>query len=712
MSAIPKKLVVVGDGSCGKTCLLCVFSNDRFPEEYIPTVFETSVTNIEVDGRQVELKLWDTAGQEDYDRLRPLSYPETDVILLCFSIDNPDSLENIQDKWIPEVKHFCPTVPVLLVGLKKDLRNDPETIRSLAKEKLEPVKPEDGRAMAESIRAFAYLECSAKSNEGIRQVFENAILVAGVATLGHLGIGMANAFTAIASVSMLNSDQISVDKWGIAMIGSMLALGAIVSSLFSGILLERIGRTKSLMVGATLNVISWPCIGLSPSVPLILVGRFLGGMGIGVLSATAPVYVCETVEPRLRGALASFPQLMVVLGVALQCALAVGVSWSAQALISTAVPLVHLLSLFWLPESPVFLVRRGQPGAAIDELLTARWGKGDAADQQRQDVAAIVEEIEASNVNGSAEDSKDESSWTQWHRTFRSPAVLKPFLICVLLFVVQQWSGTLVIIFYAGSIFHMVSEDINERSSTLVVVLIQVVATLLALTLLDRVGRRSLLMLSALSMSFSMMTLGCFFFFKDSTGTSACSWLPLFLLIINVAGNAFGVGPIPWFLVAELIPNRARGTAGSLAITLNLIFSFTALLLFHKLEFLLGKAGIFWLFGIVGALGFFFVFFCVPETRGISLEKIEEFFQSRTNEPQQTNEDSSVEVGRIDGNVSCLGIERGGIGEKLGSKHNIMKISTTTLMSVLEEADKDCSPGPEDPDVSFQLQEPWKKGRG
>ncbi|KAI2529599.1 ras homolog family member A [Homo sapiens] len=138
MAAIRKKLVIVGDGACGKTCLLIVFSKDQFPEVYVPTVFENYVADIEVDGKQVELALWDTAGQEDYDRLRPLSYPDTDVILMCFSIDSPDSLENIPEKWTPEVKHFCPNVPIILVGNKKDLRNDEHTRRELAKMKQEP----------------------------------------------------------------------------------------------------------------------------------------------------------------------------------------------------------------------------------------------------------------------------------------------------------------------------------------------------------------------------------------------------------------------------------------------------------------------------------------------------------------------------------------------------------------------------------------------
>uniref|UniRef100_A0A8B9L4A2 Uncharacterized protein n=1 Tax=Astyanax mexicanus TaxID=7994 RepID=A0A8B9L4A2_ASTMX len=133
------------------------------------------------------LALWDTAGQEDYDRLRPLSYPDTDVILMCFSIDSPDSLENIPEKWTPEVKHFCPNVPIILVGNKKDLRNDEHTRRELAKMKQEPVKPEEGRDMANRIYAFGYMECSAKTKDGVREVFEMATRAALQARKGKKG---------------------------------------------------------------------------------------------------------------------------------------------------------------------------------------------------------------------------------------------------------------------------------------------------------------------------------------------------------------------------------------------------------------------------------------------------------------------------------------------------------------------------------------------
>ena len=182
MAAIRKKILIVGDSASGKTCLYTVFAKDKFPEEKVPKYFESYVVDIEVDGLQVELALWDTygTGSRNYETTRDMSYtyPDTDVILMCFSIDSPDSLENLLKRWIPEVKHFCPDIPVILEGNKKDLRNDPNTIKELAKMKQEPVKLEDGKKTAEKIDAFAYIECSAKNKEGVKEVFDDTARIA------------------------------------------------------------------------------------------------------------------------------------------------------------------------------------------------------------------------------------------------------------------------------------------------------------------------------------------------------------------------------------------------------------------------------------------------------------------------------------------------------------------------------------------------------
>ncbi|KAJ7753926.1 small GTPase-binding protein [Mycena maculata] len=178
MATLRRKLVVVGDGACGKSCLLIVFARGTFPEMYVPTVFENYVTDVDVFGTPVELELWDTAGQEDFDRLRPLSYPDAHIILICFAVDSRDSLDNVQHKWITEVRHFCPRLPIMLVACKTDLRRDARAAAALRQIGQAPVTTEQGSEAAQKIGAHLYRECSAKLGDGVEEVFRDAAAVA------------------------------------------------------------------------------------------------------------------------------------------------------------------------------------------------------------------------------------------------------------------------------------------------------------------------------------------------------------------------------------------------------------------------------------------------------------------------------------------------------------------------------------------------------
>ena len=169
------KCVVAGDGTVGKTCLLVSYTTNAYDDTYIPTVFDTYYTNVMVDKSVVNLGLWDTAGQEDYDRLRPLSYPQTDVFLLCYSVVSPASFDNIRTKWFPEIQHHALRVPFILVGTKIDLREDSDTLSRLRQKNQRPMAPEQAGALAAELGAFRSLECSALTQQGLKQVFDESI---------------------------------------------------------------------------------------------------------------------------------------------------------------------------------------------------------------------------------------------------------------------------------------------------------------------------------------------------------------------------------------------------------------------------------------------------------------------------------------------------------------------------------------------------------
>lgn len=162
----PIKVTTIGDGTVGKTCMLIAYTTNEFPSEYVPTVFDNYAGCIDVDGQEFDMTLWDTAGQEDYERIRPLSYPNTDCFLVCFSVNSRTSYENVANKWHPEIKVYCPNTPIVLVGTKGDLRST---------ENVDVVTPEECKKMRKKVKAFKYVECSALKQEGLKDVFVEAI---------------------------------------------------------------------------------------------------------------------------------------------------------------------------------------------------------------------------------------------------------------------------------------------------------------------------------------------------------------------------------------------------------------------------------------------------------------------------------------------------------------------------------------------------------
>ncbi|TQD82370.1 hypothetical protein C1H46_032062 [Malus baccata] len=183
------KCVTVGDGAVGKTCMLISYTSNTFPTsgnekkldsldligDYVPTVFDNFSANVVVDGSTVNLGLWDTAGQEDYNRLRPLSYRGADVFLLAFSLISKASYENVAKKWVPELRHYAPSVPIILVGTKLDLRDDRQFF--VDHPGAVPITTAQGEELKKLIGAPVYIECSSKTQQNVKAVFDAAIKV-------------------------------------------------------------------------------------------------------------------------------------------------------------------------------------------------------------------------------------------------------------------------------------------------------------------------------------------------------------------------------------------------------------------------------------------------------------------------------------------------------------------------------------------------------
>eukprot|EP01125_Pyxidicula_operculata_P016764 TRINITY_DN5797_c0_g1_i1.p1 TRINITY_DN5797_c0_g1~~TRINITY_DN5797_c0_g1_i1.p1 ORF type:complete len:204 (+),score=26.13 TRINITY_DN5797_c0_g1_i1:54-614(+) len=157
------KCVVVGDEAVGKTSLLISYTTFSFPGEYLPSIYDNYDATIEHEGKLYKFQLWDTAGSEEYDRVRPLSYDNAAVFMICFSVVDSYSFEKVKDRWHSEIRHYCPDTPFILVGTKTDLRNDTS------------ITYEQGNGMMKKIGAFKYAECSALKMQGVKDAFDVAI---------------------------------------------------------------------------------------------------------------------------------------------------------------------------------------------------------------------------------------------------------------------------------------------------------------------------------------------------------------------------------------------------------------------------------------------------------------------------------------------------------------------------------------------------------
>ncbi|EDV36329.1 uncharacterized protein Dana_GF12909 [Drosophila ananassae] len=388
-------------------------------------------------------------------------------------------------------------------------------------------------------------------------------------------------------------------EWGLT--GSLMTLGGAFSCIPVGMLIGWIGR-KITMLGLVIPfMLGWACIIYPLHIAMLLVGRFIVGFCGGSFCVAAPVYNTEIAEIRIRGIMGCFFQLMVVHGILYAFVAGAFLEVLAFNIACAVWPIIFFILFFFMPESPVYLQQKGKSEQAEKALKFLR-GK-DA------DVSAELKDM-------AAEGNKEKQPACQ---ILCRKATRKGLFISIMLMMFQQLTGINAIMFYSTSIFEAAGSTLEPRFATIVIGVVQVFATITAIFLIEKVGRKILLLVSAVMMGLSTLTMALYF---GMLMDKDVGWVALVALCVFIIGFSLGFGPIPWLINAELFSEDAKALAGGIAGTCNWTFAFCVTLLFPILNEALGACPCFAIFAGFAVAAVVFILFLVPETKGKTLNEI------------------------------------------------------------------------------------------
>jgi len=392
---------------------------------------------------------------------------------------------------------------------------------------------------------------------------------------------------------------------------SMVSLGAIFGALSGGPLCDRLGRKKIVLSSSLVFIISAIGLALSTSVNGLIFWRLLVGYAIGISSATAPLYIAEISPRHFRGALVTINQLFITIGILSSYLIGLlfvrSESWRMMFAIAAIPAAIQFIVMVFFPESPRYLTNIGEKAKALKVLKKFRGSEEDAS-------------LEISHIEKMIDTKKPR--WSELISKNVRPALIAG----VGLTVIQQITGINTIIYYAPTIFKFAGFASNKAAllATTWVGVINVLMTFVAIYFLDRSGRKPLLFLGLGGMVLSLFVLGVGFLGGSS---ATLGIIALICLFTYIASFAYSLGPIGWLLNSEIYPLHIRGKAMGVATCANWVANFIVTATFLNLIHFLGKSGTFWLFGVIGLLGLFFIWKKIPETKGKSLEEIEEFWK-------------------------------------------------------------------------------------
>ena len=416
----------------------------------------------------------------------------------------------------------------------------------------------------------------------------------------------------ISGAILFISKDFSLTQLQVEIVVSCVLIGALIGAMTGGVLADRFGRRRVIIATATLFVGGAILTALSPTFTLLISGRIIVGAAIGVASFTTPLYISEVSPVKIRGRLVSINQVALTSGIVMSYlvdyALADIQGWRWMFGLAAVPAAILAVGMFWLPESPRWLVSKNLIDSARTVLERIR---------RTKDVGTELDDIQSSLAVQSG----------GWRDLF-TPLIRPALIVGVGLAILQQITGINTVIYYAPIIFEFTGAKSASASilATIGVGVVNVAMTVVALLLVDRVGRRPLLLIGLTGMIIGLGVLGLAFQLPSLSGS--LGWIAELSLMLYVGAFAIGLGPVFWLLISEIYPLKIRGVAMSVATSANWGANLFVALTFLTLIQATGRSSTFWIYGLVGIGAWLFTWFYVPETKGRSLEDIESHWKA------------------------------------------------------------------------------------
>ncbi|KAI4491219.1 hypothetical protein M0802_010315 [Mischocyttarus mexicanus] len=396
-------------------------------------------------------------------------------------------------------------------------------------------------------------------------------------------------------------------------IGSLVALGAAIGSFVAGYSAERFGRKYSLLFCIVPYTIGWALIATATEVVQLYVARFIFGIALSFAFTTVPMYVGEIAETSIRGALGSFLQLFITFGLFYSYVIGPFVSYVVFWILCACLPVISFVLFMLMPESPYYLISKGKRQEAVAALAKLRSTSESAVQSVADEMQATYEE--------------SIQTQTKFSDLFTVKANFKALLFTVLLASFQQLTGINVVLFYMGSIFDAAGSSLDPNIATIIVGAVQIAASFVTPFVVDRLGRKLLLITSGIGEIVTLGALGLYFYlqkYEDKEVAESIAMLPVISLVIFIATYCIGWGPLPWAVMGEMFAPDVKSKASGITVSMCWLLAFFITKFASDITSAFGNHTTYWMFGVFCLISVLFTIFILPETKGKSLKEIQD----------------------------------------------------------------------------------------